>query len=152
MEQYGMSSVSPAMPADPEDDMTTLTMMFGEQGWDVDTLRAIYENNTRVLQNAVDEILAAGSPENWLIQRVGVGPASQVEAPKASKWKLVSVVAPPHSKPGGVVQIADGGFSYVVEIPAGAKPGKRFQARVPDYSPPLREANDEVVENPLLSA
>lgn len=138
---------------DPE---SIIQVMFRDKGWDSATLKEILKRNQYNVQAAADEILAAGSPQNWIIQRMGApaAPRPMVNLPKATKFKFVTVVVPEGVAPSRMLKIHDAGRSFVIKVPDGLKTGKHFRAKIPDYSDiPGSEhtVQGQEIGNPLMA-
>lgn len=138
---------------DPE---TIIQVMFRDKGWDTATLKEILRRNQNNVQAAAAEILAAGSPQNWTIQRMGAAgaPRPVSSLPKATKFKFVAVVVPEGIGPSRTLKLHDAGRSFVIKVPDGLKPGKLFRAKIPDYSDaPGSEHTVQGLEigNPLMA-
>lgn len=139
-----------------DDAETKIQVMFSDKGWDAATLKEILRRNQNNVQAAADEILAAGSRQNWSIQRMGEAAASRpkVSLPKVTKFKFVTVVVPEGVAPSRMLKLHDAGRSFVIKVPDGLKPGKPFRAKIPDYSDaPGSEHTVQGLEigNPLMA-
>mmetsp|Transcript_15996 Transcript_15996/g.20989 ORF Transcript_15996/g.20989 Transcript_15996/m.20989 type:complete len:107 (-) Transcript_15996:1039-1359(-) len=67
---------------DVVDPMTELTIMFGED-WDESTLKVILLKNNNNLEQAIEEVIDAGSIQNWNQQQL-IAQGEQVTSPALS--------------------------------------------------------------------
>ena len=133
-----------------EGNVDTLMSMFGEQGWDRDSLKQILADSGDDVEVALDAVLAAGSPVAWSQQRlrpagrstnVVAAPApAPIPPPPPVPANALSVVVPANARAGGTLRLTHKGQSFLVDIPEGVGPGQRFMATLPSGPAPPREA------------